>query len=294
MSQNSTERRNELEKLWQEAFKLYGDNPQENLQISIKALSEHPCDKSFLFRAASAEECLADLETDDNEKKEHLNNSLQFVQRLIKEDSQSEVAKVLAVRVYSKLGLEDTAIERAHQCQNADLALKFCLKGDALRRHQQNIIDKKLHALLYEMSCQDLYLFDVAEKIVNIAIPDGNYQYYYHVLMGLYLKRANIYIQKGDKEAAVSTLKKLFEISKSTDNMFKKQNHFTTPLFDLLENNDSIREYLAGYVELFLISMERDFACLENNEEFKKILDDANNYIAEFSKTAVQKRKDEI
>lgn len=287
-------RRKELESIWQENLHKNGDDPHKSLEISIKALEEYPCDKSFLFRAAIAEEWLADAETDDISKHKHLHNAMNYAQRLLKENPNAETAKELIVRIYSKLGLEDMAIEQAYKCQNVDLALKFCLKGDSLRRHKQQIISKKLLDLLYEMLQADFYMLDISEKIVNLVIPDGNYQYFYHILEGVYLKRAGMYLQSGDEESAIETLKKLFEITKLTADISRKQKNFTAPLFDLLEDHTPRFCELTGYVELFLISMEREFASLENNEEFAKIIDDANAYVAQFGKSSVQKRKDEI
>ena len=287
-------RREELESIWQENLQKNGDDPYKSLEISIKALEEYPCDKSFLFRAAIAEEWLADAETEDISKHKHLHKAMDYAQRLLKENPNEETAKELIVRIYSKLGREDMAIEQAYKCQNVDLALKFCLKGDTLRRHKQQIISKKLLNLLYEMSQADFYMLDISEKIVNLVIPDGNYQYFYHILEGVYLKRAGMYLQSGDEESAIETLKKLFEITKLTADISRKQKNFTAPLFDLLEDNTPRFCELTGYVELFLISMEREFTSLKDNPDFIKILDDANAYVAQFGKLYVQKRKDEI
>lgn len=146
----------------------------------------------------------------------------------------------------------------------------------------------------YETLQADFNLLDVSEKIVNIVIPDGNYQYFYHILEGVYLKRAGMYLQSGDEESAIETLKKLFEITKLTADISRKQKNFTAPLFDLLEDNTPRFCELTGYVELFLISMEREFTSLKDNPDFIKILDDANAYVAKFGKSSVQKRKDEI
>ena len=278
-------RRKELESIWQENIKKNGFDPHKSLEITIKALEEYPCDKSFLFRAAIAEEWLADAEADDIFKDKHLRKAMNYAQRLLKENPIQETAKELIVRIYSKLGLEDMAIEQAYKCQNVDLALKFCLKGDSLRRHKQQIISKKLLDLLYEMPQEDFNMLDICEKIVNLVIPDGNYLYFYHILDGVYLKRARLYLQMGDEKTAIETLKKLFEITKSTADISRNQKRFTAPLFDLLEDNTPRFCELPGYVELFLISMEREFTSLKDNQDFIKILDDANAYVAQFGKS---------
>lgn len=283
-------RRKELESIWQENLQKNGYDPHKSLQICVKALEEYPYDKSFLFRAAIAEEWLADAEADDISKDKHLHKAMNYAQRLLKENPNEETAKELIVRIYSKLGLEDMAIEQAYKCQNVDLALKFCLKGDSLRRHKQQIISKKLLDLLYEMSQEDFNMLDISEKIVDLVIPDGNYQYFYHILEGVYLKRAGMYLQKGDEKTAIETLKKLFEITKLTADISRNQKHFTAPLFDLLEDNTPRFCELTGYVEMFLISMEREFTSLKNNQDFIKILDDANAYVAQFSKSTKEEK----
>lgn len=286
--------RKELEFLWQENLRKNGDDPHKSLEIIIKALEEYPYDQSFLFRAAINEEWLADSATDDVSKNMHLNKAMNYAQRLLKENPNKETAKELMVRIYSKLGLEDMAIEQAYKCQNVDLALKFYLKGDSLRRHKQQIISKKLHDLLYEMSQEDFNMLDICEKIINLVIPDGNYQYFYHIIDGVYLKRASLYLQMGDEKTAIDTLKNLLEITKSTADISRKQKNFTAPLFDLLEDNTPRFCELTGYVELFLISMEREFTSLKDNPDFIKILDDANAYISQFGKSSIQKRKEEL
>ena len=103
-------RREELESIWQENLQKNGDDPYKSLEISIKALEEYPCDKSFLFRPAIAEEWLADAETDDISKNKHLHKAMNYAQRLLKENPNEETAKELIVKIYSKLGLEDMAI----------------------------------------------------------------------------------------------------------------------------------------------------------------------------------------
>lgn len=48
------------------------------------------------------------------------------------------------------------------------------------------------------------------------------------------------------------------------------------------------------YVELFLISMEREFTSLKDNPDFIRILDDANAYVDQFGKSVVKNRKDDL
>ncbi len=143
-------RRDKLERIWQETFKKYGDDPQKSFEISVAALEEYPSDEMFLFRAALMQERLADLKREKDDKTAHLYQSMGYAKKLLEKDPQDEQAKELMVRVYSKLGLNDMAAEQAYRCKNADLALKFCLKGDALRWHRQKIMNRKIQELLWE------------------------------------------------------------------------------------------------------------------------------------------------
>ncbi len=278
------DRRKELEDAWKEALKERGDDPHKLLEISLAALEEYPLDKTFLLRAATDEERVADRETEERSKAQHYHAAMVYARQLLELDPQFETAKELLVRVYSKVGLDDMAIEQAYKCENTDLALKYCLKGDELKRHRQKIINRKLQELLWEMSLREPYMMDISEKIINAVIPDGNYRHYYMFLEGIYLKRACIYAENGDEKAAIATLQKLFELAKSTQEIMRDQKAFTTPLFDMIESTFRPHEHFG--VRSFLFALEREFQGLKGNEEFVKILDDASIYIAEFCKSA--------
>lgn len=267
------DRRDQLEKDWQNAFREYGDDSKITLPISISALEEYPNDRTFLFRAAIDEERLGDMETDNKIKWQRFHRAMNYAQRLIAVDKNSETAKHLIVRLYSKLGHENMAIEYAYKCENVDLALKFCLKGDPLRRHRQHIIGKKLTELIYEIPKKDHYSADLCENIVNTVIPDGNYQFYFHLIDGIYISRAQIYLESGEQDAAIDTLRKLFEIAKSTNEITKKSRRLTAPLFDLLEDDSYFVEHI-GYIRSFLTTLEHCFTNLKDNKEFQALLDE--------------------
>ena len=275
--------REQWETLWQETLQKCGDDPQNTLQVSVGALEAYPLDITFLFRAAADEERLADSKSDETAKEKHLQNALNYVGRLLKESPNQEVAKELLVRVYSKLGLDEMAMIQAHQCENVERALLFCLKGDNLRRHRQKILSEKLYGLLCEILCQDVqeeYPLDVCETILRLFFPDGNYQSFYHILESVYFKRAALYLQKGDETAAVDWLRKLFEITKATVAISQNQNQFTAPLLNLLENEAPFCNRRM-YTDSFRFLLKRDFAGLENNEGFAELLNDVATYIAE-------------
>ena len=272
------DRRNQLEKIWQETFRKYGDDPHKSIEVSLLALEEYPFDKTFLFRAAVDEERLADIETDSKIKSQRLNRAMNYAQILKGMDCDSETVKQMIVGLYSKLGDESMAIELAYECKNVDMALKFCLKGDSMRRHRQQIICKKLNELIYEIPKNDLNTLDISETIINTVIPDGNYQYFFNLLDGIYISRAQIYIKNGDCDAAISTLKKLFEIAKSTDEKARSSSRLTAPLFDLLEGHYPSVEHF-GYMRLFLLTIEHDFQSIRDNKEMLELVDKANAYI---------------
>ncbi len=268
------DRRNELENAWKEALKECGDDPHRLLEISLAALEEYPLDKTFL---ATDEVRVADQETEERSKAQHYHAAMMYARKLLELDPQFETARELLVRAYSKVGLDDMAIEQAYKCENTDSALKYCLKGDELKRHRQKIIDRKLQELLWEMSLREPYMMDISEKIINAVIPDGNYRHYYMFLEGIYLKRACIYAENGDEKAAIATLQKLFELAKSTQDIMRDQKAFTTPLFDMIESTLRPHEHFG--VRSFLFALEREFQGLKGNEEFTEILERAKAYV---------------
>lgn len=266
------------EQLWQETLRKYGDDPQKLLEVAKTALEEYPNDKTFLYRAAVDEERLADTAEQSQEKRAYLHSAMCRMKKLVKEYPEDDDIKVSLVHIYSKLDMDEEAVILAYQCKNRELALRFCLKGEALRRHKQKIIDRKLLSLLSELTEGDMAMLDAAEGIIRAAIPDGNFQHYYESLAHIYMKRFDFYRAQGDMDAAYTTLRQVLQMAKEADAV--PQRMFTAPLFDLLTNinpddlPDRAWRWLLAYIESEIPQWKDDAALAE-------IVNDAYAYLKE-------------
>lgn len=161
----STKRRREFDMLWERALRTPGQNGQATLAVSEAALAEFPRDRDFLFRASWDEAQLAKLTEDFSARQTHLHRAMNYGERLLTLEPNHESIKEHLVRVYDDLGFEEEAVAMAYRCENSERALKWCLKGEDLRRHRLKIIDRKLQFLLNELIVPEPKLLDTAEKL---------------------------------------------------------------------------------------------------------------------------------
>lgn len=249
------DRRENFEKLWNETVDRSHADPRQTREASRAALEMYPEDEVFLLRASVDEEELASMTEDPRSREGHLHNALLYSRRLIQVAPENGDAKIRMVRLLSQLGQEDEAISLAYQCKGAEkqIALTYCLKGDALRRHRQKIADRKLTDLLSALMEGDAGMLDAAERIIHAAIPDGNYQHYYEMLAGIYIKRFEYCRAAGEEQAACVALRQMLELAREADAV--QNSSFTAPMFDLLENvntnsiPDRAWRWLLSYVE---------------------------------------------
>lgn len=248
-------RREDFEKLWHETVDRTHADPRQMREVSRAALELYPEDELFLLRASVDEEQLASMTEEKRTQEIHLHNALRYSRKLLQLDPENTDAKIRMVRICSRLGMEDEAVALAYQCTGVhrELALKYCLKGDALRRHRQKSAERKLRSLLSELVEGDRAMLDAAEAILRAAIPDGNYQHYYEIMADIYLKRFARYREEGEEQAACTALRQVLELAREADAV--QDRTFTAPHFDLLENinPDSLPDrawrWLLSYVE---------------------------------------------
>ncbi len=275
-------RREELNAVWLKEFSR-GNNPRESLAFCEKVLEEYPLDKTFLFCAMLDEERIADSQEEEQDKTAYLLRAMGYAKRL--ENLDKERVKETLVRIYSKLGWDEKAGELAQQCQNSNLALKYCLKGEELLLHKQRLVDKKFKDFLWELIQLDrrLELLDIAEGMIHKMFPDGNYQHYCCELDGIYCRRAELYMKEGEKDKVVQALRDCFELDRQTESIQKTQRFFTSPALNLIENK---AKYIGmSPVEEFYFLLQKDafgfHSELKDNEEYIKLLEDMSVYLGE-------------
>lgn len=166
------DRRKELEDLWVTALREYGDASAEVHAVTRAALAEFPKDKTFLYRFAIEESRLAESATDERVRDRHLGSALWHIEQLLKLDDSDEVAKETQVILHAKLGQYDRAVRLAYLCQNSDRALKYCLQGEALRKHREKLIEKKMHDLVGEVCWERNDRRQEIESILRRALAE--------------------------------------------------------------------------------------------------------------------------
>lgn len=165
-------RREEVEELWRNTLRAYGEMSAELHAVTEAALAEFPKDQTFLCRFAVEEEWLAEQATDERMRDRHFGSALWHIEQLLKIDETDEVAKEMRVRLHAALGQYDRAVRLAYLCADSDRALKYCLQGEALQRHREKLIQKKLHALIGEVCWRNGDKYMEVETVLQKALAD--------------------------------------------------------------------------------------------------------------------------
>lgn len=165
-------RREEVEKLWKSTLREYGEMSTELHAVTEAALSEFPKDKTFLYRFAVEEEWLAERATDERERDRRLGGALWHIEQLLQIDPADEVAKEMQVRLHAALGQYDRAVRLAYLCENSDRALKYCLQGEALQRHRERLIQKRMHELIGEVCWRNGDKYMEIETVLQKALAE--------------------------------------------------------------------------------------------------------------------------
>ena len=269
---DNKERYKELNHEWQIACCKYEGGAESIytlIDLDEQALKEYPDDYTFLYRRV-VDKFRAAMDEDDVGKKESLllsciGNARYALSKFPEDDC---IPSTLA-RAYAARGDRDLALEYAYKTKNPQAVLKFVLTGDELRRHRQQLVSKKLIALLNELQDGGLDFLRAEEDIIHTLIPDGNYGWHYDNLAMVYIKRARIYQMSGKTEDAVAAIETAFSIAREKDETNGRK--FTAVLFDML---DPEREDTLPLVDQLRLVCEHEklFDPLRELDEYKKIL----------------------
>ena len=243
----------ELNKKWYRLMRkcdLWQAPLEDLIALDNDALSQYPNDHLFLWRRVSDELKLARRKTNAEEKQPWLARAEKHCAELIANDPDWENPKHKMVEILMEGGRTDEAIAWAHKCKSPDEAMKNVLRGDDLRRHRQQIVDRMLRDLLGEMRCYDLDFLQASEDIIRAVFPDENYQYYYDSLMMIEYTRAKYYAALGDAPKTMEYLYRALDVAK--EKFIKGKGKFTIPMFDELppEGDEmSLIEQLYGLLQ---------------------------------------------
>ena len=203
----------ELEAALDETHKT-GDTAKR-YEIAKIAVAEYPGNYDWLLWLALAEESYAihNCEHYSEEQQEHFKISVKLYETIF-EDCEDNDTKNCAIRGLVRnlpnIGRKSDAVFYAKQHPyDEDELLMWCLSGEELSIHRQQMIERKMGNLVgdLEWGKNDLRAIRAAETVIKTIIDDGNYLFYNEALMHNYVWQAMCLTREGNFEKAVEALK---------------------------------------------------------------------------------------
>lgn len=210
---DSDSRRTELETQLQATYED-GDTAAR-LSLAEAAVREYPGDLELLLQLADAEQSYAihNAPRGSAEMRDYFARAARHYETVFEdstEDSLRHAAIWGIVLVYPQLGRRAEAAAYAAQHPDEDELLLWCLEGEALTRHRQSMIMHRLALLIGDLEWDkyDLPALQTAEGLVKLIISDGNYLWYYDMLMHNAVWQAMALTRAGRPEEAIASLRR--------------------------------------------------------------------------------------
>ncbi len=265
------DRRQELEKLWQETLRKYGDSPKELYDCACEALKEFPDDETFLYRrTVDARFLYEGMDINDPDRNLWFRKHHAQLSSVISLYPEWQWPTEEMVYLLVAAGKKQEAITYANctKGETRSRLLKQCLEGEELRHHRQARVEKMFRDLLNELRCDDRVFLDIEEQLIQTVIPDGNYLYYYTLLMMIEMKRAEISVTEKEYDQALSHLEKAFAYARKED--ASPSSNFTCRLFDTIP--------FRNYKEADHPSLAEQFRAILTNNKLLSVLEHRNAY----------------
>lgn len=232
------DRRQELEKLWQETLRQYGDGTDGTKALydcTCAALQEYPDDETFLYRRACDARFLyehTDMSATEKVRWFRMHEAQLSMVMNKHPDWEWPVSEMVYLLVAAGKKKEAVTYANLTKGETRSRLLKECLEGDALRRHRQSLVSQKLKELLYELRSDDPVFLDTAKQLIKALIPDGNYLYFHGHLMTVEIKRAELAVSEKEYDRALSHLQQAFVYVRRED--ASPSGNFTCPIFSTI------------------------------------------------------------
>jgi len=273
------DRRQELETLWQKTLTAHGDGSKEVYDCVCEALREFPEDEAFLHRRAAAARYIYE-NTEKGDPGRNAWFSRHHAQLLSVMESYPEwdwpVAEMVHLLVAADRKRDAVTVANRAVGDKQYALLKQCLEGEELRQLRQVRIEKMFRDLLSELHCEDRAFLDTEEKLIQTVIPDGNYLYYYDLLMMIEIKRAEISAAEREYDHALGHLENAFVHARKEDAC--PGGKFTCPLFSTLSYRNSIEKDPPAATEKFrdILTGSKAFTPLYHRNKYKQLLRQAD------------------
>ena len=286
------DRRQELENLWHKTLMTHGKGSKEVYDCICAVLKEFPEDETFLYRRAVEARFLYENKKGSDRNtwfRKHHDQLLSVIKLYPEWDW--PIAEMVRLLVAADRKQDAVIYAKRAAKEKQDMLLKLCLEGEELRCLRQGLVEKKFHDLLNELYCDDRVFLDMEEQLIQTVIPDGNYLYYYDLLMMIEIKRAEISVAEKEYDQALSHLEKAFAYARKED--ASPSGKVTCPLFSTLSFQNYKDEDLPAAVEKFheILTSSKSFASLHRRNTYKKLLRQAEAYI-QYGKTGLYPVKD--
>ena len=258
------------------------DDKEKNYRIARQAATEYPGNMEYIEWLASAEYCVAFLNTDDSEQKRLFENSVKHYNIVL--DTAND-PKLLDRALYGivlalcMLERKEEAKEYAMRLDNetwrAD-AVCWCLDGEEKIRHCQSTAEEYLSRFLFQLTfaAKTLEAYDAVEKILAILFSDGNYQHYHNTLQYNSSAKAMILCRESRFEEAVAELEKAkTHAEKMVEYNMKNSYRFTAPLFDHVSGEKPATDSDVTDLDDFHRMLDNNacFDPIREREEFKTL-----------------------
>ena len=283
ISNNVDERQEELLKIWQETWNT-GDT-EKRYKISKAAVSEYPGNFDYLMWLADAEASYAihNCVRHSDDQKEHFQNAVKYYEMIIEDCTDNDVkndAIYGIVMTLPDIGRRDEAVSYAKQHPDADELLKWCLTGEEWEKHRQNMIFRKMKALIFELEFghRDLAAIKAAETMIKTIVDDGNYLWFHDTLMHNYIWQAECLTIRKQYDEAIRVLKKSHHHAVEFEKMYQEGKEkalpYTCSIFNKLshDSNDVTWSGTSTLTEDFKEYLTwKDFDALRGREDFNAL-----------------------
>ncbi len=205
----NSRRREEWEERWQLALRDGGERGA--LRVAEEALEELPRDRQFRYRQACGEFIAAQSAADEDEKHRLLMASEAHFRSILRDWPDFENAAGMLVEVLAALERRQEAESLARTLPDHDRLLLRVLQGEALDEQRRKVVTASgLHFVGSLMRLSSMEALHLAETILNEAPWDRDDRA--NLLTGVFWKRAALFCESGDPDAAMASLDRIREL----------------------------------------------------------------------------------
>ncbi len=267
-----------------EAFHDYWkhDDKERNYQIALRAVEEYPGDMAYVEWLASAEYYVAIPKVDDEEYHRLLESSIRHYRIVLDGDVDAKLRdKALCgiTLALSMNGQKDKAMEYAVQIEDEtsqEDMIGWCLEGEEKSKHHQRMLEKALNRFISYLSLiPGMERCLAMEKILQILIPDGNYQYYHNHLQYNAIAKATLLLNEPRYDDAIAALRQArYHAEEMVTYGNAGRYRFTAPLFCHVEGEKPVSDAVEDDVDDFIRCLQnyRCFDPLRDREDFKALM----------------------